>query len=86
MFLRVFSMHHERLSAARVVPHRAALPLAYRHPTLRNTGPKVRTKQREGAFRSTPPANEAASTPPAAAPEEYELLSETELDNEFEFV
>lgn len=91
MFLRVFSAHHAQITPQRSAapsPHRWSAPLAYKHPE-RKAKPKTRAGSKDGvrACRQQQPCAPAPASAPDENPaEDYELLSDGDVDTEFEFV
>ena len=90
MFLRVFSAHHAQFTpqrSATPAPPRWAAPLAYKHPE-RKAQRKARAGSKDGvrACRQQPCAPVPACGPDENPAEDYEVLSDGDVDTEFEFV
>lgn len=91
MFLRVFSVHNAQFAPQRPVAaplHRYPPPLAYKQPER-----KARAKSRAGSKDGVRVCRQqqASTTAPVWGPdmnpaEDYEVLSNSDLDTEFEFV
>jgi hypothetical protein len=91
MFLRVFSAHHAQFTPQRSAvqaPPRWSAPLAYKHPER-----KAKSKSRAGSKDGVRACRQQQGCAPAAASgpdenpaEDYEVLSDGDVDTEFEFV
>ena len=91
MFLRVFSAHNAQFTPPRSgapAPPRWSAPLAYKHPE-RKAKAKSRAGSKDGvrACRQQQPCAPAPACSPNENPaEDYEVLSDGDVDTEFEFV
>jgi len=91
MFLRVFSVHHAQFTphcSAPPAPPRWSAPLAYRHPERKGKR-KSRAGSKDGVracWQQQPSAPAPASGPDESPAEDFEVLSDGDVDTEFELV